>query len=77
LTKRCWLARCARRSAAATTTTSYHANNFADALGRAILIDKEATPKRQGGYGDRSDDVRLPMRPYGYKGVDTYNGVPT
>jgi hypothetical protein len=57
--------------------SSYHADNASKRIASAILLDKEAAPKRQGGYGDRSDDVRLPMRPYGYKGVDTYNGVPT
>lgn len=54
-----------------------HRDNYAQALAAAMAIDKESAPKRLGGYGDRSDDVRLPMRPYGYKGVDTYNGVPT
>lgn len=58
-------------------TVGIHAQNYGDALAAALRIDKEAAPKRLGNYGDKSDDVRLPMRPYGFKGVDTYNGVPT
>ena len=50
------------------------AQNYADALKRAMEQDKQAAPKRLGDYGDRSEDRLRAQRPY--TGVDTYNNVP-
>jgi hypothetical protein len=55
-------------------TTGVQAANFKDSLSRSLLLDKEAAPKRLGGYGDRSDDRMVATRPY--TGVDTYNNNP-
>lgn len=52
--------------------------NAQAAIGRSRDLDKQASPKRLGDYGDRSDDMigRQGKRPLNYYSVDTYNGLP-
>jgi hypothetical protein len=66
-------AACAEAERQRNDTVGIQAQNFADALGRAILIDKQSAEKRLGDYGDKSEG-RVSPRPHGYRGVDTYNG---
>jgi hypothetical protein len=67
-------AACAEADRQRNDSTGIHEQKFQDALGRAILIDKQSVERRLGDYGDKSEGRYAP-RPHGYTGVDTYNGV--